>query len=486
LADYPCIKPNILGIQTNFDAVVVGSGPNGLAAAITLQREGLQVLLLEAKATIGGGMRTAELTLPGFYHDVCSAVHPMGAASPFLRSLPLHEFGLEYLHPEVLAAHPFDDGTAAALYHSLDQTADGLGADGSAYRRLFEPLVKNWPLIDTHILGPMLKIPQHPFALAQFGLKSLQSGKQIAARFRTEDARGLWSGIVAHSMIPLEALTSSAIAFVLTIVGHRSGWPIPKGGSQRIANAMAAYFQSLGGTIQTNTTVTALSDLPESKAILFDTSPRQLLRICGDKLSSLYRWQLKRHRYGMGVFKLDWALSEPAPFKSDAARKAGTVHLGGTFEEVAHGEQEVWKGRHPNKPFVLFAQQSVSDSSRAPAGQHTGWAYCHVPNGSSVDRTEAITNQMERFAPGFRDTILATHTFNAAAMEAYNPNYIGGDINGGVVNVAQLFNRPALRPSPYRTSAKGIYICSASTPPGGGVHGMGGYYAAQQALKDVF
>lgn len=472
--------------RQSYDAIIVGSGPNGLAAAITLQREGLRVLLLEAKETIGGGMRTAELTLPGFHHDVCSAVHPMGAASPFLRSLPLHDFGLEYIQPEVLAAHPFDDGTAAALYQSLDETIAGMGKDGEVYRRLFEPLIESWPLIDTHILGPMLKIPRHPFALAQFGLKSLQSGKQIAARFRTTEARGLWSGIVAHSMIPLEALTSSAIAFVLTIAGHRSGWPIPKGGSQSIADALAAYFRSLGGTIQTNTPVTTLGNLPESKAILFDTSPKHLVQICGDRLSSFYRWQLKRHRYGMGVFKVDWALSEPVPFKSEVARKAGTVHLGGTFEEVARGERQTWMGKHPERPFVLFTQQSVFDSSRAPLGKHTGWAYCHVPNGSAVDMTEAITNQLERFAPGFRDTILAEHTFNTVAMEDYNSNYIGGDINGGVVNIAQLFNRPVLRLSPYRTSAQGIYICSASTPPGGGVHGMGGFYAATQALKDIF
>lgn len=472
--------------QQSYDAVVVGSGPNGLAAAITLQQRGLQVLLLEAKDTIGGGMRTAELTLPGFHHDVCSAVHPMGAASPFLRSLPLQEFGLEYIHPEVLAAHPFDDGRAGVLHQSLDATASGLGADGKAYRALFEPLIKNWPRIDTHILGPMLKIPASPFSLAAFGLKSLQSGRQIAARWHTKEARGLWAGIVAHSMIPLNDLTSSAIGFVLTIAGHRSGWPIPKGGSQSIANALAAYFRSLGGTLQADTYVRTLSDLPDAKAVLFDVSPRQLLQICGDRLSPLYRWQLKRHRYGMGVFKVDWALSEPVPFKSETARKAGTVHLGGTFDEVASGERQVWQGKHPDKPFVLFAQQSIFDGSRVPAGKHTGWAYCHVPNGSTKDMTEVITDQVERFAPGFRDTILATHTFNTAEMEGYNPNYIGGDINGGVVNIAQLFNRPVLRVSPYRTSAKGIYICSASTPPGGGVHGMGGYYAAKQALRDIF
>src|SRR5690606_4344538 len=334
----------------SYDAIVVGSGPNGLSAAITLQREGLQVLLLEAKETIGGGMRTAELTLPGFFHDVCSAVHPMGATSPFFRTSPLHDFGLQYLYPEVLAAHPFDDGTAAALYRSISDTAAGLGRDGQTYRQLFESLTEDWPRIEEHILGPMLKWPKHPLALAGMGLKLLQSGQQVASRFKTKQLRGLWSGIVAHSMIPLDSLTSSAIAFVLTIAGHRTGWPIPKGGSQRIANALAGYFQSLGGTIQTGSPVTSLSQLPESKAVLFDTSPKQLLEICGDRISGLYRWQLKRHRYGMGVFKVDWALSEPAPFLAQQARKAGTVHLGGTFEEVAAGERAVWRGACPDNP----------------------------------------------------------------------------------------------------------------------------------------
>lgn len=470
----------------NYDAIVVGSGPNGLSAAITLQREGLRVLLLEAKDTIGGGMRTAELTQPGFFHDVCSAVHPMAAASPFFRTLPLHEFGLQYIHPEVLAAHPFDDGTAAALYQSINDTTAGLDADGPAYRQLFEPLVETWPRIEAHMLGPMLRWPKNPLALTGFGLKLLQSGKQVATRFQTKQLRGLWSGIVAHSMIPLDALTSSAIGFVLTIAGHRTGWPIPMGGSQRIADALTGYFRALGGTIHTGSPVTALSQLPESKAILFDTSPRHLMQICGDRLSAVYRWQLKRHRYGMGVFKVDWALSEPVPFVAEQARKAGTVHLGGTFEEIAASERAVWRGNCPDKPFVLFAQQSIVDDTRAPEGKHTGWAYCHVPNGSTKDMTAAITAQVERFAPGFRDTILATHTFDTASMESYNPNYIGGDINGGVVNIAQLFNRPALRFSPYRTSAKGIYLCSASTPPGGGVHGMGGFHAATQTLKDLF
>lgn len=469
-----------------YDAIVVGSGPNGLAAAITLQREGLRVLLIEAKDTVGGGMRTAELTFPGYYHDVCSAIHPMAAASPFFQSLPLADFGLELIEPDVLAAHPFDDGTAAALYRSIDQTVEALQQDGPAYRRLFEPLIRTWPEIEHQVLGPMLRIPARPLPLVTFGLKALQSGQWLANRFQGRDVRGLWAGVVAHSMIPLDAPTSAAIGLVLTIAGHRSGWPIPRGGSQRIADALAAYFCSLGGIIQTGWPVYSLRELPEARAILFDVTPRQLLQICGDRLSQLYRWQLSRHRYGMGVFKVDWALSEPVPFKAEVARRAGTVHLGGTFEEVAAGERAVWEGRHPRQPFVLFAQQSVFDGTRAPEGRHTGWAYCHVPHGSTEDMTEAIIAQVERFAPGFRDTIVGTHVMNSATMEIYNANYIGGDINGGVVNIAQLFNRPALRFSPYRTSAKGIYICSASTPPGGGVHGMAGFNAARQALRDIF
>lgn len=471
---------------SQYDAVVVGSGPNGLAAAITLQRQGLQVLILEAKDTIGGGLRTAELTLPGYLHDLCAAIHPLGAASPFFRELPLREFGLEFVHPEVLAAHPFDDGSAGALYSSLAQTASRLGVDGDAYRSLLEPLVDQWPLVEQHLLGPILQWPRHPLALTRFGLRFMQSGKQIASRFRQQAARGLWAGLVAHSMVPLEARTTAAIGLVLAIAGHRSGWPVVRGGSQGIANALGAYFVSLGGRIQTNTPVSRMADLPHSRALLFDVTPRQLLTICGDHLSGLYRWQLRQHRYGMGVFKIDWALSDPPPFLAADARLAGTVHLGGTFEEIAASERRVWQGKVPTQPFVLFAQQSIFDDSRAPEGKHTGWAYCHVPHGSDVDMSEAITGQVERFAPGFRDTILATHTQNAIALESYNPNYIGGDINGGVINLAQLVNRPALRFSPYRTSAKGVYICSASTPPGGGVHGMAGYHAAVQTLRDLF
>ncbi|MBA9076955.1 phytoene desaturase family protein [Rufibacter quisquiliarum] len=472
--------------KRDFDAVVVGSGPNGLAAAITLQEAGLNVLLVEAKDTIGGGLRTKELTLPGFHHDVCSAIHPLAAQSPYFKNLPLHQHGLEYIYPSVAAAHPFDNGTAAALLPSLAETAQRLGTDAKAYHRVTEALVKDWPQLAPAVLGP-LRFPRHPIAMAQFGLKAMAPATTLANHyFKTLDARGLWAGMAAHSIIPLSHMATSAIGLVLMAQAHLHGWPLPKGGSQSIANALASYFTSLGGKIETGFHVKSLAQLPSSHAVLFDVTPRQLLEIAGDSLSSLYQWQLKRYRYGMGVFKVDWALSGPIPFTAAECRNAGTVHLGNTLEEIAASEQATWHGQHPEKPFVLLAQQSLFDPTRAPEGKHTAWAYCHVPNGSTQDMTQAIERQVERFAPGFRDLILARHTMNTGQMEAYNPNYIGGDINGGVISLSQLFTRPAVRPSPYRTSARGLYLCSSSTPPGGGVHGMCGYHAADQALKDVF
>ncbi|GEO02751.1 FAD-dependent oxidoreductase [Adhaeribacter aerolatus] len=472
--------------KRDFDAVVVGSGPNGLAAAITLQQSGLSVLLLEAKATIGGGLRSAELTLPGFVHDICSAIHPLAAESPFFKTLPLQAHGLEYIYPPVAAAHPFDDGTAAILGKSLTETAHLLGADAQAYQNLLAPLVKDWPGLATAVLGP-LRIPRNPFAMARFGLNALTSANFLANRyFKTKKARGLWAGMAAHSIQPLSNATTSAIGLVLMAMGHLHGWPMPKGGSQAIANALAAYFISLGGKIEPNTYVKSLKELPSSHAVLLDVTPKQLLQIAGHQFSSVYKWQLQRYRYGMGVFKIDWALAGPIPFNAPEVRQAGTVHLGNTLEEIAASEKLTSRGHHPEKPFVLLAQQSLFDATRAPAGQHTAWAYCHVPNGSEKDMTAAIENQVERFAPGFGDIILHRHTMNTAQMQAYNNNYIGGDINGGIIDIGQLFTRPALRLSPYRTSAKGIYICSSSTPPGGGVHGMCGYHAARRALKDVF
>jgi len=471
--------------KRDYDAIIVGSGPNGLAAAITIRQAGLSVLLLEGKKTIGGGMRSAELTLPHFVHDVCSAIHPLAVGSPFFKTLPLQQHGLEFIYPTIAAAHPFDNGTAAALYRSLEQTAEALAEDEQSYLKLMKPLVRDWPLIVADVLGP-LHFPKHPIDMARFGLKAITSATYLAKRFRSKEARGLWAGMTAHSIQPLSNVATSAAGLVLMAAGHLGGWPIPKGGSHAIADALAAYFVSLGGMIETNFYVHSLSQLPSSHAILFDVTPRQLLQIAGYKFSSIYKWQLKRYRYGMGVFKIDWALDGPIPFTAATCRQAGTVHLGNTLEEIVTSEQLTSEGKHPEKPFVLLAQQSLFDASRAPEGKHTGWAYCHVPNGSEADMTDRIEKQVERFAPGFRDRIAGRHVMNTAQMEEYNPNYIGGDITGGIMDAGQLFTRPALRLSPYKTSAKGIYICSSSTPPGGGIHGMCGYHAAKRALKDVF
>lgn len=471
--------------KRDYDAVVVGSGPNGLAAAVTLQQAGLSVLVVEAKDTIGGGLRSAALTLPRFVHDVCSAIYPLAAGSPFFKTLPLEQHGLEFIYPPIAAAHPFDAGGAAALYPSLEQTADALGADALSYRKLMQPLVNDWPGLVADVLGP-LHFPRRPLSLARFGWKALSAATRLANRFRFKEARGLWAGMAAHSLQPLSHAATSAVALVLLATAHRGGWPVAKGGSNALARALAAHFVWLGGTIATSVYVRSLNQLPSSRAVLLDLTPKQLLQIAGHKFSSLYTWQLQRYRYGMGVFKIDWALDGPIPFTAPPCRQAGTVHLGNTLEEIAASEQAVAEGRHPERPFVLLAQPSLFDPSRAPEGKHTAWAYCHVPNGSDTDMTGLIEQQVERFAPGFRERILARHTMNTAQMEAYNPNYIGGDITGGSLDVGQLFTRPALRWSPYKTSAKGIYICSASTPPGGGVHGMCGYHAAKRALKEVF
>lgn len=471
--------------KRDIDAVVVGSGPNGLAAAITLRRAGLSVLLVEGRDTVGGGMRSEALTLPGFLHDVCSAVHPLAAASPFFKELPLREHGLEFIYPAVAAAHPFEKDRAALLHLSLEKTAEELGADGRAYRQLIGPLAKDWPATIAGILGPF-RIPRHPLKMARFGLKGLQSAVNLAKCFSTERARGFWAGMAAHSLQPLSNRLTSAIGLVLLMAGHREGWPVVKGGSAALARALADHFRSLGGRIETGLEVRSLAQLPSSRAVLLDVTPRQLLEIAGHRFSSLYRRQLNRYRYGVGVFKIDWALDGPVPFTDPGCGRAGTVHVGGTLEEIAAAEREAWEGKHPERPFVLMAQQSLFDPSRAPAGKHTAWGYCHVPHGSPEDMTEAVERQVERFAPGFRERVLARHVRNAAGMEAYNPNYVGGDINGGALLLRQLFTRPALRWSPYRTSARGIYICSSSTPPGGGVHGMCGHHAATRALKDIF
>lgn len=469
--------------QSHFDAVVVGSGPNGLAAAVALAQAGHSVLVREAAGTVGGGTRSAGLTLPGFTHDVCSAVHPMAVASPFFQTLPLGEHGLEWVHPETPFAHPLDDGTAGALERSVDATADALGADERAYRRLMTPFVKGAAGLFSDLLGPF-RIPRHPLTALRFGLKAIHSGKGLAeAYFRTPQAKGIIAGLAAHAVLPLEQSPSAAIALMLGIAGHAVGWPVPRGGSQRIADALAAHFRSLGGVIETGRTVTTLAELPPSRTVLFDLTPRQVFAIAGDQLPTRYRGQLSRYRYGPGVFKVDWALSGPIPWRAEACRRAGTIHVGGTLEEVAAAERAPWRGEHPERPFVLLAQPTLSDPTRAPAGKHTAWGYCHVPAGSTVDMTARIEAQIERFAPGFRDLILARHTMNTVAMEAHNANYIGGDITGGVTDWWQLFTRPVLRLNPYTTPNPRLFLCSSSTPPGGGVHGMCGYFAARAALR---
>jgi phytoene dehydrogenase-like protein len=471
--------------KRDYDAIVVGSGPNGLAAGILMQQKGLSVLLLEGKETPGGGLRSAELTLPGYLHDICSAVHPLAVASPFFEKLPLNEYGLEYIYPSIAAAHSFDNGKAAIIKTSVEETARLLGIDEQAYLELMQPIVKDWPFIAGDVLGP-LHYPKHPIAMARFGLSALTSATHLTKRFKTPEAKGLFAGMAAHSIQPLSNIATSAVALVLMTAAHLKGWPIPKGGSNQIANALTSYFISLGGKIETNFYVKSLEQLPSAHAVLLDVTPKQLLQIAGYRFSSIYKWQLERYRYGPGVFKVDWALDAPIPFTAGECRQAGTIHLGNTFAEIANGEQQIWDGKTPEKPFVLLAQPSIFDPSRAPQGKHTAWAYCHVPNGSKTDMTAIIENQVERFAPGFKDTILAKHTMDTTQMEEYNPNYIGGDINGGVIDIGQLFTRPALQCSPYKTSAKGIYICSSSTPPGGGVHGMCGYHSAKRALRDVF
>jgi phytoene dehydrogenase-like protein len=472
--------------QHTYDAVVIGSGPNGLAAAITLAQADRSVLVLEAGATIGGGVRSAELTLPGFLHDTCSAIHPLAASSSFFRALPLHKYGLQWIHPPAPLAHPLDDGMVAVLERSVEVTGETLGPDAAAYRKLMIPFVKDWERLAVDMLGPLSIPPHHPLVLARFGLRAVRSARGLAeSLFDGERARALFAGMAGHSMLPLERSPTAAFGLVLGIAGHSVGWPIPRGGSQRIADALASYLRSLGGEIMTGWRVESLDELPSSRLILADVTPRQLLGIVGHRLPAGYRRKLQGYRYGPGVFKLDLALDGPIPWKAESCARASTVHVGGTFEEIAAAERAVWQGKHPAKPFVLLAQQSLFDPNRSPQGKHTVWAYCHVPSGSTVDMAQRIEAQIERFAPGFRDRILARSTMSAVDMERYNPNYVGGDINGGIQDLRQVFTRPVPRLVPYSTPVKGLYLCSSSTPPGGGVHGMCGFYAARAALRGI-
>ena len=474
-------------MPVEYDAVIVGSGPNGLAAAITLARAGCSVLVCEANATIGGGARSAELTLPGFLHDVCSAVHPLAAASPFFSTLPLERSGLTWIQPEIPLVHPLDDGSAACLHQDIDRTAEQLAGDSRAYRRLMKTLVSHWGNLANEFLQPMLHLPRHPVILAHFGILGLCPTTFLAKfMFKNEPARALFAGIAAHSFLPLEAPISSAFGLVLGLAGHVVGWPIPRGGSRQITNALAAYLRELGGKIEIEHKVDDLKDLPKSRAVILDISVWEFLRIAGHQMPSRYRRRLESFRHAPGIFKIDYALSEPVPWKAEACRRAGTVHLGGTMNEIAAAEGDVSGGKIPERPFVLVAQQSLFDETRAPAGQHTLWVYCHVPFNCNVDMSDRIEAQIERFAPGFRDCVIARHKMGAADLEKSNSNLAGGDINGGAANLMQLIARPTLSPTPYRTPIRGVYLCSSSTPPGGGVHGMCGYHAARAALREVF
>jgi phytoene dehydrogenase-like protein len=476
-----------MSMRPAYDAIIVGSGPNGLSAAIMLAQTGHSVLVVEARDTVGGGTRSKALTLPGFVHDVCSAIHPLGHGSPFFRTLPLEKYGLEWVQPPIALAHPLDDGTTMLLNRSIEDTSATLGPDAHAYTRLMTPLVTHWDAIVSAFIGPLRLSPLlHPLALAPFALSAMRSARGLAEqRFQGEQARALLAGMAGHSMLPLERLASAAAGLSLMAAGHIYGWPLPRGGSQKIADALAAYLRSLGGEIVTGLEVENIDALPASRAVLCDVTPRQLLRIAGHHLPERYKHNLQRYRYGPGTFKMDFALSGPIPWQSQACLQAGTVHLGGTLAEIATSERQVWQGQPPDHPFVLVAQQSLFDSTRAPEGMHTAWAYCHVPHGSTFDMAGRIEAQIERFAPGFRERILARHVLTPADLERYNANYIGGDINGGVQDIWQLFTRPTLSLTPYTTPAKNIFLCSSSTPPGGGVHGLCGYFAAQAALHSA-
>ena len=466
------------------DAVVVGAGPNGLAAAIVAARAGLSVLVREARETCGGGARSAELTLAGFTHDICSAVYPLGLSSPMFRTLPLPAYGLKWIHPQAPLAHPLDNGSAVVLSRSVEATAQGLGTDGAAYHRLFAPLTRNWEKLQSMILGP-IGFPRSPILLARFGVMALLSASTLARHwFRQERARALFAGLAAHSALSLERPVSAAFGLVLGATAHAVGWPLSAGGSQRITDALVQYLRSLGADIMTNAPVAAIDELPQSQVVLFDVTPRQILDLAGSRLPTKYQRKLERFRYGPGAFKVDWALDAPIPWTARECASAATVHLGGTIEEIVRAERAPWQQEHADWPFVLLVQPSLFDASRAPAGKHVAWAYCHVPNGSTFNMTERIESQIERFAPGFTARILARSVMPPAKLQAHNPNLVGGDINGGVQDFSQLFTRPTS--NLYSTPAKGVYICSSSTPPGGGVHGMCGYFAAKAAMKDFW
>ena len=467
---------------TRFDAVVVGAGPNGLAAAIDLARVGRSVRVYEAADTIGGGTRSAEVTLPGFIHDVCASVHPLSLASPFLRSLDLGRHGLQWVHPDVPVAHALEPGRSVLLERELAAVDDALGRDANAWRRLFGPYVREWERLVPAILSPIVRPPRHPLLLARFGMPALLPATTLARlAFREPATQALFAGLAAHSMLRLGQPLSGSFGLVLGLLAHAVGWPLARGGSGAIASALEAEARSLGVEFVTGCRVDALADLPPSRAYLLDVTPRQVLAMAGDRLPAGYRRQLEGFRYGPGVFKIDWALDGPIPWRDPATLRAGTVHLGGSYRDIAASEDAVGRGQHPEQPYVLLVQPTIVDPSRAPAGKHVAWAYCHVPNGSTLDMTSTIEAQVERFAPGFRDLVLARATKDTVAMEAWDANYVGGDINGGIGDWRQLLFRPVVRWNPYTTPDPSVFICSSSTPPGGGVHGMSGMHAAREA-----
>lgn len=471
--------------QKTWDAVIVGSGPNGLAAAIHLAQKGLKVLVIEAADEIGGGLRSAELTLPGFIHDPCATVHALAVNSPFLSTLPLSDYGLRWLYAPYSVAHPLDDGSVITISRSIEETAAGLGSDAAAYRRLISPLVRSARQILTDFLGPLPLSPRHRAAAFGFGLLALLPAEHLARlAFRTLPARALFAGMAAHAILPLHFAGTAAFGLVLHMLAHTSGFPLAEGGSARLARALGEHLRRLGGEIHTGWQVNTLDELPPARFTLLDLTPREVLRISGGRLPDHYRRSLSRYRYGPGVFKVDWALDAPIPWKAENARHALTVHLGGSLEEICQAERAAWQGKHPAIPFVILVQSSLFDASRTPTGKHTAWAYCHVPHASPDDYLTTIEDHIERFAPGFRQRILARHTFSAVQMQAYNPNYVGGDINSGAQTLTQLFTRPVFSLNPYRTPLRGVFLCSASTPPGGGMHGMAGYHAARAALKE--
>ncbi len=468
-----------------FNAAVVGSGPNGLAAALTLARAGVAVDVYEGSATTGGGCRTAELTLPGFRHDVCSAVHPLMLASPFFRTVDLAARGINMLTPPVAFAHPLDGGRAAAVLHSVEETATSFGRDSKLYRRLFGPLVADMGRILPFFLGPLRRAPRYPVATARLALPGLLPASAVAAVFKTEEAKALLAGASAHAMLPLSTPVTGSYALLFVALGHAYGWPVVEGGSGRVIDALTTELTALGGKIHAGHWVRNLDQVGGRMPVLLDVAPRQLEIMLGNKAAPFYRRALSTFRYGPGVCKVDWALRGAVPWQALACREAGTVHLGGTFEEVAEAESDVAAGRHPGRPFCIVAQPGVVDPGRAPEANQTLWAYCHVPSGSTVDMTEAIEAQIERFAPGFRDLVIARATRTAAELESSNPNYVGGDISGGAATLRQTVFRPTVRWDNYRTGLRGVYLCSAAAPPGGGVHGMCGYWAAQRALSDL-